>query len=83
MKVTYRKIKDEAWINDTWLTPYADYIIKLIEYNSGVKKMILDGHTYDVSGSFTAPNGWIYTIKKILSNPIRTNLQQKRKVLNP
>lgn len=69
-KITFRKVKAECWINDTWLTPYCNYIVKLVEYKSGKIIMWLDGFQYDVSGTFTAPNGWSYSIKKLLSRPL-------------
>lgn len=73
MKITYRKIKADAWANDTWLTPYCNYVIKLKEYSSGKITMILDGATFDVTGWFKAPNGWRYQIKQLLSKPVNKN----------
>jgi hypothetical protein len=73
-KISYRKINDQSWVNDTWLSPYCNRIVKLVEYKSGRIDMWLDGHKYDVSGSYTAPNGWYYTIKKLLSRPLKRNL---------
>jgi hypothetical protein len=70
-KITHRRIKQECWVNNTWLSPYCHYIVKLVEYKSGRIDMWLDGYKYDVSGSYTAPNGWHYTIKKLLSRPLK------------
>lgn len=70
MKTTFRKVKPESWTNDTWLAPYCNYIVKLVEYKSGRLIMYLDGGKYDVTGKFTSSNEWSYTIKKVLSKPI-------------
>ncbi len=72
-KQSFRRIRPECWINDTWLTPYCNYIVKLVEYKSGRMTMWLDGYKYDVTGSYTAPNGWHYTIKNLLSRPLKNH----------
>lgn len=67
MKITTWKINDKAWVNNTWLAPYSNYIVKLKEYKSGKITMLLDGRTHDVSGDWCSSNGWRYTIKKVLN----------------
>lgn len=72
-KTTVRKINSHAWINDTWLMPYAGYIIKLIEYKNGRIDLCLDGRLMKhVEGKYCSEhNGWLYTVKKLLSQPLR------------
>jgi len=54
------EITQAASDNDTFLAPYVGYEAEL-KGNT----LLLDGQEMDVSGSFTASNGWQYTIKDI------------------
>jgi hypothetical protein len=73
MEKTKRKVKAESWINNTWLSPYCNYIVTLIEYKSGRMDLILDGQRMKhVEGIYMSEyNGWSYTIKKLLSRPLK------------
>lgn len=68
-KVTTGIINEHAWVNDTWLAPYAGYDVKLIEYENGKKELLLDGITHEnMQGEFFAPNGWHYEVDKLISS---------------
>lgn len=71
VKILYRYINDNAWVNDTWLSPYSDYPVILLVYKSGRKDLILDGTKHEnMQGYWTAPNGWKYKIEKLLNHTI-------------
>jgi hypothetical protein len=72
MKTSYRKINAHAWINDTWLSPYCGYIVKLIEYKNRRMDIILDGHRYKhLQGTYSDDDGWKYTLKFLLGKPLK------------
>ncbi len=71
MITTYRKVNSKSWINDTFLAPYCGYIATLMEYPNGTMHLRVNGSLiHHVQGSFTAKNGWRYTVKKLLGKPI-------------
>ena len=72
-KTTFRKVNYHASVNNTWLAPYMNCIVKLIEYKNGRIDLWLDGYLYkNVEGTYCSTfNGWYYTIKKILGRPLK------------
>jgi len=72
-KLSFRRINDNSWINNTWLAPYSQRIVKLMEYKNGRIDLYLDGFIYKhVEGGYTSEyNGWQYTIKKLLGKPLK------------
>lgn len=68
IKITKRVINDHSWLNDTWLAPYAGYVVYVYVFASGKINILIDGNMYEnVHGFRTAPNGWRYKIQKLLS----------------
>jgi hypothetical protein len=70
-KTTFRKVNQQSWVNNTWLSPYYNCVVKLIEFKNEKRILVLDGRRYDVTGGFTAPNGWVYNIKQVLTRPLK------------
>ena len=73
-KTTIREVNDKAWINNTFLAPYCGYLAKLIEYKNGRIDLHINGSLIShVEGVFKSEyNGWKYTVKKLLGQPLKT-----------
>jgi hypothetical protein len=73
MKITFRKVTEQAWINNTWLAPYTNRIVKLIETKRKMYLVIphLGNYKYDVTDD--RYEGWkgFRTIKMLLSRPLK------------
>lgn len=83
-KITFRKVNENSWVNNTWLQCYCGYIVKLVEYANGRIDMHLDGNIYKhCEGNYISQyNGWNYTLKKILSRPLSTTVMHNCKFKN-
>ena len=71
--ITFRKVNYHAWANNTFLQCYGYTIVKLTEYKNGrIDCKTQDGVMRHCQGSYTSEyNGWSYTLKKLLSKPLK------------
>ncbi len=67
--ITFRKVKENANDNNTFLQCYVGDIVKLVEYKSGrIDLHYKNGIMKYCDGFYSSEyNGWNYTLKKILS----------------